>query len=236
MGSKRLITVKAAAALLGIGERTVHYHVKKGHLHPRYDAALGLKAPMMFDQGEVAAAAEVWGERLDFTGLMSRCVHAYALARSLEDRVTKLEGLLGAKAYPAPTDEESVRSLYLEARDDLTSPPIDAERVHYWACRFLSLGEGFFDALEAYTNNENSWQVFYDLSRAIAEEAPLDAKNDPELQESYQDFEAARRNLRRVLFFHLQARHGSQDAVAMFQKDVSSHERVLRFLSVTPDR
>lgn len=237
MGSNRLITAKEAAALLGIGERTIHYHVRRGHLHPRYDKSKGLKAPMMFDREEVAAAAETWGERPDLTGLMSRCVQAHALSRALERRVAHLEELIGAKFTATPTDEESVRSAYLEAKDDLEAPPAELERIEHWTRFFMSLGEEFFDALEAYTGNEKSWQAFHDLSRAIAEEAPLELAYDEEVKETYRRFECGRRNLRQVLFFHLQSRHGTKDASRMFEKDISSHEQLLRFLAVaTPDR
>jgi hypothetical protein len=234
MGSNCLITVGEAAALLGISERTVRYHVKQGHLQPRYSRQEGVKAAMMFHREEVAAAAEVWGERLDYAGLMSRSVQATALGRSLERRVEHLEELVGAQFTTAPTDEESVRSIYLEAKDDRAAPPADTERIGFWTRFFMSVGEEFFDVLEAYTSNEKSWEVFHDLSRAIAEEAPLDLSPEPELLAAYQSFERARRNLRQVLFFHLQSRHGTKDAVRMFEEDVPSHERILRFLSATP--
>jgi AcrR family transcriptional regulator len=233
MGSNCLITVGDVAALLGISERTVHYHVRKGHLHPRYPKEQGLAASMMFHREEVAAAAEVWNQRLDHAGLMSRSVQSYALSRSLERRVQHLEELVGAQFTSTPTDEESVRSIYLEAKDDLKAPPADPDRIGYWTRFCMSVGEEFFDVLEAYTNNEKSWEVFHDLSRAIAEEVPMDLSHDPDLHATYRGFERARRNLRRVLFFHLQSRHGSKDAVKMFEEDVPSHEQILRFLSAT---
>ncbi len=233
MGSNCLITVKEAASLLGLTEWTVRYHANRGHLHPRYPKDRGLQAPMMFHREEIAAAAEVWGKQLDYAGLMSRSVQAYALSRSLERRVQHLEELIDAKFTAAPTDEEDVRSIYLEAKDDLEAPPADPERLGYWTRFFMSVGEEFFDVLEAYTSNEKSWEVFHDLSRAIAEEAPLDLSRDPELQAVYRGFERARRNLRQVIFFHLRSRHGSKDAMKMFQEDVNSHEKLLRFLSST---
>lgn len=236
MGSDGLITVKEAAALLGIRKQSVYDRVHRGYLHPRYRKGGGLNGIMLFNREEVAAAAEAWGKAANFSGLMSRCVQAYALARSLERRVAQLEELLGAHYLPPPTDEDSVRTIYLEAKDDLESPPADQERIGYWSNFFMSVGEEFFDTLEAYTSNEHAWEAFHDLSRAIAEEAPIQFAQDPELQETYRMFERARRNLRQVLFFHLRNRYGTKRAVKMFETDVSSHEKLVRFLMANPDR
>lgn len=238
MGSNHLISLKEAAELLGIGERTIHYHVRRGHLHPRYDKKQGLRSAMMFAREEIAAAAETWGEQPTFSGLMSRCVSAYALARSLESRVLRLEELIGAKYTSTPVDEEFVRSTYLAAKDDVKSPPTDPQRIAFWSNLFMSFGEEFFDALEGYTSHEKSWEVFHDLSCAIAIESIHVLKSDAEMTQVYQDFEVARRNLRQVLFFYLQSRFGTRNAVKMFEVDVAAHEKVLRFLSVptTPDQ
>lgn len=235
MGSNHLVSAKAVAGLLGVTPRMVYHYVRSGLLHPRYDKALGRRGTMLFDKHEVSAVAEALSRPATFSEIMVRSTQAHVMARSLLKRVEQLEELLGAKFEQPPLDEEAVMSLYLEARDDLESPPAEPERINYWARFFLSASEEFFDVLEAYSCKENSWETFYDLSRAIAEEAPLELQNDGELQAAYKGFAMGRKHLREVLFFYLRARHGTKDAVRMFEADVPAHEKVLRFLSATLD-
>jgi len=236
MGSNHLVSAKVVASLLGVTPRMVYHYVRDGLLHPRYDKSQGKQGTMLFDQREVAAVAEAFSKPSTFNEIMARSMQAHVMARSLTKRVEQLEELIGAKFEQPPLEEEAVLSLYFEARDDLESPPASPDRICYWSKFFMSASEEFFDALEAYSCKERSWEAFYDLSRAIAESVPLELQNDEELQAAYRGFAAARKHLREVLFFHLRARHGTKDAVRMFEADVTSHEKILRFLSTTtPD-
>jgi hypothetical protein len=233
VGSNCLITPREAGEVLGVGEKQVRRYVQKGWLRPVYSKDKGFHAPLMLHPGEVSALAETLEARPDFTTLVQRSTQAYATARSLERRVERLEQLVGAQYDSTPVDYESMRALYQEARADLEIPPVDSEKIEHWTRIFMGLGEEFFDVLEAYTNDEQAWQTFHDLSRAIIEAAPLEQLGeDEEAKARYRYYERARRNLRAVLFFHIRTRFGSQRATRMFRDEKNLHTRVLGFLSL----
>lgn len=232
MGRSPLITPGEAGEVLGVGEKQVRRYVQRGWLRPVYDKGRGLHAPLLLHSEEVAALAETLEDKPDLTKVTQRAVQSYVLARSLERRVEKLEQLVGAQYDPLPLDQESVRALYAEAREDVDIPPVDPEKVSFWTRTFMSIGEEFFDALLAYTSNEKAWETFHDLSRAIIEEAPFDRMDQEETRALYRCYEKARGNLRAVLFFHVRTRFGTPQATRMFRDETNLHERVMGFLSL----
>jgi hypothetical protein len=220
MGSGELIDGHAASALLGVTRRHVHYLVRNGSLTPRYPRGKGLNT-MHFHPEEVSAlVAERERDDFDVKKLSARVAQAHALSRALERRVELLETLLGRHAWPLPSDEEAVVALYARAQDEQQRPTKKIAGVVEWSRLFMAMGEEFLDLTEAFTGDEDCWQVYTNLVDIMLIEAPIDRFSfDLELKAAYGYLDVGRRNLRASAFFYIRSRYGSHVANERFDTE-----------------
>jgi hypothetical protein len=150
---------------------------------------------------------------------------SYAASRALEHRVERLEAVLGIGMAPLPLDEESVLALYAEASNKL-QPATSLEDLTRWTRTLFSIGEEFFELLEAYTGDEDGWVVFMDFVRATLEAAPVEV--EVEMKQAYEMLLAARNHLRNVSFSYVRNKYGARKAGHLFHGD--AHDEVLKIV------
>lgn len=224
MGSNQLISAKETAAILGLSVASINHLVRQGMLQPVYSKDRRLN-DRRYRKDEVAALAEARERGLNLPRVASMAARSYATARALEHRVDRLEQVLGIGMSPLPLDEESVLALYAEASDRLR-PPKKLEDLSRWTRIYLSMGEEFFELLEAYTGDEEGWVVFMDFARATMEAQPEEA--DPEVKQAYEMLLAARNHLRNVCFIYARCKYGVRKANRVFHGD--EHDEILKIV------
>jgi len=232
MGSNGLIDVKAAGAVLGLSPDMVYRLARRGDLTPRYPRGKGLNVPVHFHPEEVSAlVAERERDDFDVKKLSSRVAQTNALGRSLERRVELLEKMLNRRAWPLPTDEESVIALYARAQDEQEKPAKRVSDIIEWARILVAMGEEYLDLTEAFTGDTECWKAFSHLVDIMLIEAPIERLNfDRELEGAYGYLDVGRRNLRAAAFFFIRNRYGSH--VANQQLDAEEcHAEILTIAS-----
>lgn len=228
MGSNSLISPAEAAKLLNTDRRGLRRLVKGGFLreHAHSDKPA-------YHREEVAALRETRESRLSPRRVASYAARAYAAARSIERRVEMLEAVFDLKARCIPCDEESAIALYVEAQEALEFPPSRVDDVLRWASVFLAIGEEFLDLLEAYTDDDECWRPFYDLSQRMLAEKPTELFfYDKILETAYGFLEASVRHITSVCFFHVRQRAGVNTANRIFHEEPSDeYEELLAIIS-----
>lgn len=229
---RNALTVNEAAELLEVHPNTIYRLARTGVFRPTYDRRSRIPRPQ-FRREEVEAYAEGRFEKVSPQKTKLKAQQALARAGALERRIALLEDMLGARVETPHVDEESVIKTYAEADDDLDLPPVSPEHVLRWARFFIGVGEEFFDVLEAATDDENSWMVFHDLAQVMAENIPTsEIEVNPSFQAAYAYLEVGRRNLRAVLFTHLQSRMGLRRAMRSLGEVDDIHDEILSFASI----
>jgi hypothetical protein len=233
MGSKPLIPIEEAARILDTSVDNVRSFMRRGILRPQYPKGKGWRKEFLFHAEEVSALAEVREMKLTPDKVASFAVRGYVAARSLERRIEMLEQLIEARTRALPVDEESVIALYQKGMDALGYTPVEKSELVEWASIFIAMGEEFFEALEAYTDNGEAWWVLYQLARNISAATPVDQLyQDVELEAAYRYFEAARRHFYRVVYFHVRCRFGVRTANRIFEERPNDyHEEILNIIA-----
>lgn len=233
MGSKPLIPLEEAASILGVSVDNVRSFMRRGILRSQFPKGKGWQKEFYFHAEEVSALAEVREMKLSPDKLASFAVRGYVAARSLERRIEMLEQLMEARARALPSDEESVIALYEKGMDALGYIPIEKAELIEWATIFIAMGEEFFEALEAYTDNGEAWWVFYQLARNISAATPVDKLyQDPELDAAYRYFETSRRHFKCAVHFHVRNRFGVREANRVFEDHPNDyHEEILNIIA-----
>lgn len=232
MGITTKIPIEEAAGILSTSVDGVRSFMRRGILRPHYPKGKGWQKKIEFDSEEVSALAEVREMKLDPDKLASFAVRAYTASRAFERRLDRLEQFMEAHVRKLPGDEESVVALYEKGMDALGYTPVEQSEIVEWSNIFIAMGEEFFEALEAYTDNGEAWLVFYQLVRNISADTPVDELyQDPELAAAYQYFEASRRHFLRIVNFHVRNRFGVRTANRIFkEKPNDHHEEVLNII------
>lgn len=233
MGSKPLIPIEEAALILDTSVDNVRVMMRKGILRPHFPKGKGFRKEILFHGEEISALAEVREMKLSPDKLASFAVRGYVAARSLERRIEMLEQLMGARAQVLLTDEESVVALYEKGMDALGYTPTGVGEILEWANILIAMGEEFFEALEAYTDDEEAWWVFHQLIRNIDAETPVEQLyQDPELEAAYRYFGASRRHFLRLAYFHIRSSFGVRAANRVFEEHPNDfHEEVLNIIA-----
>jgi len=228
MGSDGLIDGYEAGKLLGISKQQVYALVRTGMLRPQYTREKGLNKPLLFHPEEISAVAEVRSKKgLSVHQIAGQAARAYAVSRQLERRVELLESFLGRKSWPLDMCEEGVISLYAQAQDAQQSPPTDIGGVMEWARIFIAMGEEYLDLTEAFTGDENCWEVYKNLADIMVIATPFDRLSfDKELEAAYGYLNVGSRNLRATSFFYIRNRFGRREAQRSIESE-DVHEEVL---------
>lgn len=231
MRSKPLIPVEEAADILGTTVDNVRSFARRGILRPRYPEGKGWQKKVLFNTEEVSALAEVRETKLEADKVAALAVRAYVVSRSMERRIGMLEQLIGARTRTLPSDEASVIALFEKAQDALGYTPSTVPEVLEWANIFIAMGEEFFEALEAYTDDEDAWLVFYQLVRDISAAVPSDFY-DVEVDAAYRYFDASRRHFTAIAYFHVRNRFGARSANKVFEERPNDyHEEILNIIA-----
>lgn len=233
MGITTLIPIEEAALILDTSVDGVRSFMRRGILRSQFPKGKGFRKEFLFHVEEVSALAEVKEMKLDYDKLASFAVRAYTASRSFERRLGRLEQFMDAHIQKLPCDEESVIALYEKGVDALGYTPVEKAELIEWTHIFIAMGEEFFEALEAYTDDGEAWWVFFQLARNISEATPVDQiYQDLELEAAYRYFEGSRRHFLRVVHFHIRNRFGVRAANRIFEERPNDHhEELLNIIS-----
>ncbi len=238
MGSKPLVSIEEAAAILDTSVDNLRRTVRRQLLRPHYPNGRAWNSKeVFFHIEEINAFAEVRETKLSPEKVASFAARGYAAARALERRVEMLEQLIGARHSPLPCDEESVIALYQRGLDALGFTPTTTVDILEWAEIFIAMGEEFFEALEVFTDDGGAWNVFYQVTRDVVEKTPHDELYaDWELEAAYRYFEAGRKHFLRVAYFHVRNRFGVRTANRVFEERPNDfHEEILTIINAAGD-
>jgi hypothetical protein len=229
MGTTALISIEEAAGILDISVDNVRSFMRRGILRPQFPKGKGWRKELLFHVEEVSALAEVREMKLTPDQIISFAVRGYVAARAVERRLDTLEQLMGAHVQRLPTDQESVVALYEKGVEALECTPSTKSEIIEWSNITIAMGEEFFEALDAFTDDDKAWHIFYQVVRNIVAEMPVDQiYQDPELDAAYKHFGVAYRHFERIAYFHVRCRFGVREANKVFENYPNDyHEEIL---------
>lgn len=168
-------------------------------------------------------------KELMHTEVLAKCVHvkdtAATALRALvhavraEKRLDRIERLLGVDTTYLPTDIASIKDFTRRCYDTVAEPTelLEAEEVLTWAYELANVTEEYLHLVEKLVGEKEPWVPFMLAAQNLYERAPRERfcmRKD--LEASYAYVRAARRHLRQVAYFFVQARYGNKTASRAF--------------------
>lgn len=162
-----LLTEKEAAEFLRVTTRHFRTMVRDGWLLPVYPE--GPKGPAMYRGEEAAAFLAAKEDRMDLARAGHTASQAYALARSLHDRVESIYQLLGLNSAYVASDEDAVIATYLEAKTALEAglAPANFVTLAEWTRRIRCVDDNFLLLLQQRTGDPNAWRTLLEYTRQL---------------------------------------------------------------------
>jgi len=222
-----LLTADEAAKILGTYAARVHQYTQEGVLRARYE---GNRNRRLFRSEEVYALKEAKESGLDLPTLCTRALQAYALSHALEQRLERVEAVLGLDVPILSYDEESVMAEYLRAQDLAANPIQEPVAITDFIKALLGIHEEFLELVQRYTHDQEPWKIFLLAARHLRENCPVARMlADDEMSSAQLELQVARRVFSRTAFIFVCSRNGKQAAHTTFpETEPDIHERILQ--------
>jgi hypothetical protein len=210
MGRTGRLTLSQTSDVLGVSIHRTRQLVRDGFLHPVRTPGQPFGGEQYFDEEEVSALRDAREQKTgDLFKVSATALQSFALSRQVERRLETLETLLGLRTLRLDLGDESVRELWLSAKDDLDKSITGTEQVRSWAESFTMMDELFFERVRQVTGDDEPWKVFLDLARKLTLlEDHAKTGHDRDLKIAYTQLEVSRRNLRSAMFLYLRNHFG----------------------------
>lgn len=220
---------KEAAALLGIGYRTLTNWIAQGLLTAHFPAG---RKNVFFKRSDVQALRALREDKTDLWTVKALAMQALATARASEQRLLQVFEHLGLNATPLPRDEAGVQYLYEYTLEALTEEKLlNPAWVRFWAGSFFMMDEVYLELVTHFTDDPEPWRRYTDFANDVVRATlELEGTETADLQAAYRYFDAGRRHLTYVSYMTCRRAHGRRIADQVFGGAKSAVDELLAVL------